>query len=113
MSIARAIEKCAWSEAYTRTFSRSAPRGGRSQPSSVRRWTSRASVIPMMLAMTPPDVRTPQLSGPKPSRSRSQPVTSSSTSALVGPACHTSTPWLVHCASTSPAIEIGSAAGVK
>ena len=67
----------------------------------------------MMFAMTPPDVSTPQLPGPNPSTSRSQPVTSSSTSALVGPACQTSTPWLIHCAMTSPAIEIGSAAGVK
>ncbi|MFM8944252.1 MAG: hypothetical protein ACKOI0_03235 [Actinomycetota bacterium] len=50
--------------------------------------------------------------GPWPTSVRSQDVTSSSTNAATGPACQTSTPWWVHCASTSPAIDIGSGGGV-
>ena len=74
---------------------------------------SRATVIAMRLAMTPPEVRIPKLWGPYPTRSHSQRPTSSSTNALLGPACHTSTPWLVNWARSSPTIDIVSGGGVK
>ena len=82
-------------------------------PRSFASQTSRATVIAMTLAMTPPLVSTPQPSGPKPTSSRSQSVTSSSTNVPIGPACQTSTPWWIHCESISPAIELGSGGGVK
>ena len=107
------MEKWVWSLAYTRTRSRSLPRGAPGVPRSLASHTSRARVIAMMLAMTPPEVRTPQPSSRNPTRSRSHPVTSSSTNAPIGPACQTSTPWWIHCDSTSPAIDIGSGGGVK
>ena len=66
-----------------------------------------------MFAITPPDVSTPQLPSPNPTSSRSHAVTSSSTNAPIGPAAQTSTPWFSHCASTSPAIDMGSGGGVK
>ena len=67
----------------------------------------------MKLAITPPEVSSPKPSGPYPTRSASQRTTSSSTNVASGPACHTSTPWLVICASSSPIIETGSGGGVK
>ena len=67
----------------------------------------------MKFAMTPPDVSSPNDPSPNPTRSHSQRMTSSSTNAAVGPACQTSTPWFVHCARTSPAIEATSGGGVK
>ena len=69
--------------------------------------------MPMKLAMTPPEVRSPNEPGPYPTRSHSQRTTSSSTNAATGPACQTSTPWFVIWASSSPIIEIGSGGGVK
>ncbi len=74
---------------------------------------SRATVSAMTFAMTPPEVSTAQESSPAPTSSRSHAVTSSSTRAPTGPAAHTSTPWFVHCASSSPAIDIVSGGGVK
>ena len=112
-SSARAIEKCAWSLAYTRAPASPAARGGSPSPRSRARWMSRATVSPMMLAITPPDVSAAHDPSPNPIRVRSQVVTSSSTSAPIGPAAHTSTPWFTHCASSSPATDIGSGGGVK
>ena len=60
----RAIEKWAWSETYARTPSRAEPRGGSERPSSLANPMSRATVRAMRLAITPPEVRTPKLSGP-------------------------------------------------
>ena len=65
-------------------------------------------VIPMKLAMTPPDVSSPNEPPSYPIRSHSQRTTSSSTTAATGPACQTSTPWFVIWASSSPIIEIGN-----
>ena len=48
------MEKWVWSLAYTRTRSRSPPRGAPGVPRSLASHTSRARVIAMMLAMTPP-----------------------------------------------------------
>ena len=70
-------------------------------------------VSAMMFAITPPDVSTAHEPSPNPISARSQPVTSSSTSAPTGPATHTSTPWFTHWPSTSPAIDIASGGGVK
>ena len=67
----------------------------------------------MRLAITPPEVRIPNDSGPYPTRSHSQRPTSSSTNAPVGPACHTSIPWFANWARSSPAIDMGSGGGVK
>ena len=67
----------------------------------------------MKLAMTPPDVSSPNDPDPYPTRSQSQRTTSSSTNVASGPAGQTSTPWLVICASSSPIIETGSGGGVK
>ena len=74
---------------------------------------SLATVSAMMFAITPPDVSTAHEPSPNPIRARSHAVTSSSTSAPTGPATHTSTPWLTHWPSTSPAIDIASGGGVK
>ena len=113
-SSARRIEKWAWSLTYTRTPSRAAPRGGvPAVPRRAARCTSRATVIAIRFAITPPEVRMPQPSGPMPQSSRSHDVTSSSTNAPIGPACQTSTPWCSHWLSTSPTIEAGSGGGVK
>ena len=64
----------------------------------------------MKLAITPPDVSSPNEPSPYPMRSHSQWTTSSSTKVASGPACQTSTPWLVIWASSSPIIETGAAA---
>ena len=90
-----------------------AARGAPTVPRIVGSQTSRATVIAMMFAITPPLVSTPQPSSPIPTSSRSHAVTSSSTNVPIGPACQTSTPWWIHWASTSPAIEEGSGGGVK
>jgi hypothetical protein len=74
---------------------------------------SLATVSAMRLAITPPEVSTPHPPSSKPTRRRSHDVTSSSTKAATGPAWKMSTPWLTHCARTSPAIDIGSGGGVK
>ncbi len=74
---------------------------------------SRAIVSAMMFAITPPDVSTPHEPSPRPTRSRSQAVTSSSTNAPTGPAAHTSTLCWTHWARTSPATDIGNGGAVK
>ena len=74
---------------------------------------SRATVMAITFAITPPEVSTPQPSSGNPTRSRSHATTSSSTNAPTGPACHTSTPWLIHWERTSPTMDIGSGGGVK
>ena len=72
---------------------------------------SRATVSPMMLAITPPDVSTAHDPSPNPIRVRSQVVTSSSTSAPIGPAAHVDA--LVHPLREELAGDIGSGGGVK
>ena len=67
----------------------------------------------MKLAITPPEVSSPNDPAPNPTRSHSQRTTSSSTNVASGPACQTSTPWLVIWARSSPIIETGSGGGVK
>ncbi len=65
------------------------------------------------LAVRPPEVSNPKLPSPKPTRSHSQVMTSSSMRAAEGPQCHTSTPWLVTCASSSPTMDDHRGGGVK
>ena len=80
---------------------------------SPARWTSRATVSAMRFAITPPLVRTPQASSPKPQVSHSHRTTSSSTNGPAIPASQRSMPWFSQRESVSPAIDIGRGGGVK